>query len=143
MKIAPGIDADDWKRLDLGNPDSSDWERAISIFEYRIRGRFTDAVDFLIADDEQRPVAERRFGFAILAVDCFLVETLEAFRQGLTDTRSRSIFAIDPIEPIGGSLPQRQRRLVEAWAEIHQAELLGAWERLQSGRPPGKIEPLR
>ncbi len=90
MKIAPGIDADDWKRLDLGNPDSSDWERAISIFEYRIRGRFTDAVDFLIADDEQRPVTERRFGFAILAVDCFLVETLEAFRQGLTDTRSRS-----------------------------------------------------
>ena len=53
------------------------------------------------------------------------------------------IFAIDPVEPIGGSLPQRQRRLVEAWAEIHQAELLGAWERLQSGRPPGKIEPLR
>ncbi len=33
--------------------------------------------------------------------------------------------------------------LVEAWAEIHQAELLAAWDRLQAGRPPGKIEPLR
>jgi hypothetical protein len=29
------------------------------------------------------------------------------------------IFAIDSIELIGGSLPERQRRLVEAWAEIH------------------------
>ena len=53
------------------------------------------------------------------------------------------IFAVDTIELIGGSVPQRQRRLVEAWAEIHQAELSAAWERLQSGRPPGKIEPLR
>jgi Domain of unknown function (DUF4160) len=53
------------------------------------------------------------------------------------------IFAIDAIELIGGALPQRQRRLVEAWAEIHQADLLAAWKRLQEGRPPGKIEPLR
>lgn len=53
------------------------------------------------------------------------------------------IFAIDTIDLIGGSLPHRQRRLVEAWAEIHQAELLTAWERLQARRPPGKIEPLR
>lgn len=47
------------------------------------------------------------------------------------------------IELIGGSLPGRQRRLAEAWAEIHQAELLAAWASLQAGRPPGKIEPLR
>ena len=53
------------------------------------------------------------------------------------------IFAIDTIELIGGSLPQRQHRLVEAWAEIHQTELLAAWERLQTGQLPGRIEPLR
>jgi hypothetical protein len=27
------------------------------------------------------------------------------------------IFAIDPIEIMAGGMPQRQRRLVEAWAE--------------------------
>ena len=54
-----------------------------------------------------------------------------------------AIFAIDLIELMAGSLLQRQRRYVEAWAEIHQAELLAAWEHLQAGRPPGKIEPLR
>jgi Domain of unknown function (DUF4160) len=53
------------------------------------------------------------------------------------------IFAIDTIELIGGSLPRRQQRFVEAWAEIHQSELLAGWERLQAGRPPFKIEPLR
>jgi hypothetical protein len=46
-------------------------------------------------------------------------------------------------ELIAGSLPQKQRRFVEAWAEIHHAELLAAWEQLQAGRRPGKIEPLR
>ena len=54
-----------------------------------------------------------------------------------------AFFAIDLIELMAGSLPQRQRRYVEAWAEIHQAELLAAWEHLQAGHPPGKIEPLR
>jgi hypothetical protein len=54
-----------------------------------------------------------------------------------------AVFAFDTIEVIGGELPQRQRRLVEAWAEIHRAELQADWERLQAGRPPFKIEPLR
>jgi hypothetical protein len=34
-------------------------------------------------------------------------------------------------------------RLVEAWAEIHRAELHHDWDLLQSGEPPVKIDPLR
>ena len=41
------------------------------------------------------------------------------------------------------ALPTRQRRLVEAWAELHQQELLIDWERLQSGQPTLPIEPLK
>ena len=37
------------------------------------------------------------------------------------------IVSIDAVELIGGSLPQRQRRLVEAWAEIHRDELQRDW----------------
>ena len=44
---------------------------------------------------------------------------------------------------IGGALPARQERLVTAWAEIHQSELLENWATLQSGRRAFKIEPLR
>lgn len=54
-----------------------------------------------------------------------------------------AVFAIDTLECLGGSLPQPQQRLVEAWVEIHRAELLRDWDLLQSGRPPVKIEPLR
>jgi hypothetical protein len=52
------------------------------------------------------------------------------------------IFSIDPVDLIAGSLPRRQRRLVEAWAELHQAELRTDWQRLQEGRKPSPIEPL-
>ncbi|MGH9805165.1 MAG: hypothetical protein ACRD4D_08325 [Candidatus Acidiferrales bacterium] len=90
MKIAPGVEDADWKGLDLDTPDSPDWERAIAILEQRLRGRFTDVIDFLVAEDEKRVPQDRRYGFVVLAIDCLLVETLEAFRQGLTDTRSKS-----------------------------------------------------
>jgi hypothetical protein len=53
------------------------------------------------------------------------------------------IFSIDPVELIAGSLPRRQRRLVEAWAELHQAELRADWQGLQEGREPAPIEPLK
>ena len=35
-----------------------------------------------------------------------------------------AIYAIDSIEIIAGLFQIRQQRLVEAWAEIHQEELL-------------------
>jgi hypothetical protein len=53
------------------------------------------------------------------------------------------IFSFNPVELIGGSLPRRQRRLVEAWAELHEIELLADWDRLQEGRSPSPIEPLK
>jgi hypothetical protein len=56
---------------------------------------------------------------------------------------SVGIFQIDPVEMIAGGLPARQRRFVEAWAELHQQELLVDWDRLQGGEKPVPIEPLR
>jgi hypothetical protein len=47
------------------------------------------------------------------------------------------------IELIAGSLPTRHQRLVEAWAELHQAELANDWQSLQSGRKPEPILPLK
>ena len=53
-----------------------------------------------------------------------------------------AVIGLDPIEIIAGTLPRRQRRLVEAWAELHQAELVADWQRLQGGQPPLPIAPL-
>jgi hypothetical protein len=54
-----------------------------------------------------------------------------------------AVFGVDPIDLMAGGVPRRQRRLVEAWAELHQAELVADWRRLQSGDPALRIEPLR
>ena len=54
-----------------------------------------------------------------------------------------AVYSIDTLELINGTLPRRQQRLVEAWAELHQGELTENWERLQSGQLPYKIAPLR
>jgi hypothetical protein len=53
-----------------------------------------------------------------------------------------AVFSLEPIDMIAGGLPRRQRRLVEAWAELHQEELQAAWASLQSGRLPASIDPL-
>jgi len=53
-----------------------------------------------------------------------------------------AVFRIDPVDLMAGTLPRRQARLVEAWAELHQAELLEDWQRLQTGQPPIPIAPL-
>jgi hypothetical protein len=76
MQIAPRTDAADWKKLNLNNP--ADWETAISIFERRIRGRFTEAIEFLIADDEPRSPIDRRWGFACLP---WIVFSLKRYRH--------------------------------------------------------------
>ena len=54
-----------------------------------------------------------------------------------------AVCAIDTIELIAGTLPRRQQRLVEAWAELHQEELLDVWNRLQDGQIPYRIDPLQ
>ena len=53
-----------------------------------------------------------------------------------------AIYTLSPIELIAGSLPRRQRRLVEAWAELHEDELLADWQLLQSGQVSLPIAPL-
>jgi hypothetical protein len=53
------------------------------------------------------------------------------------------VFSLNPIELIAGDLPRTQRRLVEAWAELHVEELKADWARLQAGRPPLPIAPLQ
>jgi len=53
------------------------------------------------------------------------------------------VFSISPVAPLAGSIPQRQQRLVEAWAELHQTELIADWRLLQDGRKPAPISPLQ
>ena len=53
-----------------------------------------------------------------------------------------AVFTISPVQLVAGSLPQRQQRLVEAWAELHQNELEMDWRQLMDGRAASPIKPL-
>jgi len=90
MQIAPGINAKRWRQLRLNSPTSPDWCQAVDIGRSRIRGRFLDAIDLLVRADEAKQPHQRRLGFAIMALNCLLVEALQAFREGLLNTRRKS-----------------------------------------------------
>jgi hypothetical protein len=56
---------------------------------------------------------------------------------------SAAIYDLATLDLLAGSLPLRQQRLVQAWAELHHDELLEDWNWLQQGRHPNPILPLQ
>lgn len=77
--ISPRYTVADWRSLDFSKEEG--WQKAVDILEDRIRGRFLDQVDRI-----QRWLGA---GFAVMALDCLLIETLEQFRQGVHETPAR------------------------------------------------------
>jgi hypothetical protein len=55
----------------------------------------------------------------------------------------QSVFAIPSGEVLTGRLPSGKTRLVQAWIEIHQDELLADWQLAIDGQEVFKIEPLK
>jgi len=45
-------------------------------------------------------------------------------------------------EILAGELPRKQLRLVQAWIELRQDELIADWELAIAGENPHKINPL-
>ena len=79
MFISPHYTSYDWKKLTFSTED--EWQRGINIFEDRIRGRFLKPISYI----EGYTYA----GFAVLALDCLLIETLQQFREGVEETPRR------------------------------------------------------
>lgn len=44
---------------------------------------------------------------------------------------------------LAGSIPPKQLRLVQAWIDIHQDELMADWELALNGDEPFRIAPLQ
>ena len=81
LRIAPSRHGrpwtvEDWKALDFSTEE--EWQRGVDIFEDRIRGRFLGIVE-AIQDYEFS-------GFAVMALDCLLIETLQQFYEGKAET---------------------------------------------------------
>lgn len=54
-----------------------------------------------------------------------------------------AVIAIGSLETLRGELPANKLRLVLAWMEIHQEELLANWELASNGESLFKIDPLK
>lgn len=54
-----------------------------------------------------------------------------------------AVFSIPEGEMIEGKLPNKKVRLIQAWIEIHQEELMANWDLASTGREIFKIDPLR
>jgi hypothetical protein len=52
-------------------------------------------------------------------------------------------FTISDAEMIEGDLPNKQRKLVSAWIEIHKEELMADWQLAVTGQKVFDIDPLR
>lgn len=50
--------------------------------------------------------------------------------------------AIETLEVLAGSLPDRALRLVREWATLHRAELEADWQLARSAQPLERIAPL-
>lgn len=55
----------------------------------------------------------------------------------------KAVIDIKQCEITEGTLPRKKERLVLAWVEIHQEELLADWELASNGELPFNIDPLK
>ena len=67
MYISPRYSVSNWKILNLSTP--SDWRTAVRVLKDRLNQDFA--------------------GFAVLALDCLLIETLQQFKEGADETPRR------------------------------------------------------
>src|SRR3972149_3247845 len=76
MEIAPGFTDLKWKRLTFAG--QRDWIRAVAVLRRRLEERFLKPARALLR--------QKRSGFAGLALDSLLVETLQQFLVGVPGT---------------------------------------------------------
>jgi hypothetical protein len=54
-----------------------------------------------------------------------------------------AVFSIPEGEMIEGDIKKNKKRLVQAWIEIHQEDLMADWELAVNGQEIFKIDPLK
>lgn len=90
MEIAKGITAEDYNKLNLTKHINPDWQTAFKYLDSRLTERYIDPVEVLITSEKDISASQKRFGFTIMAIDCLLVETIQSFYEGVTNSHGQS-----------------------------------------------------
>lgn len=90
MEIAKGIYAKDYKDLNLANYSNQDWDCAFDFLDRRLTERYLEPIEVLQNEEKDKSPIDKKFGFTILAIDCLLIETIQSFYQGVTDSTGHS-----------------------------------------------------
>jgi len=90
MEIAKGIQHSDYLKLNLNDYSCPDWDTAIEYFKKRINERFIEPIRIFIESESDKQAIEKKYGFTILAIDFMLIETIQSFIEGKTETKSKS-----------------------------------------------------
>ena len=56
---------------------------------------------------------------------------------------SEAVYSIPDGKLLEGSLPANKEKLVQAWIEIHQEDLMANWELAVTGNAVFRIDPLK
>lgn len=56
---------------------------------------------------------------------------------------NEAVVALPSGDVLGGDLPANKMKLVQAWIEIHQEDLMADWELAVNGQEVFKIDPLK
>ena len=80
LRISPRYTSLDWAALDSNSPD--DWSKAADIVRDRLQGRFLGFATQLLPSKDS--------GFVVLAIDSLLAETIQQFKDGVTNGRGQS-----------------------------------------------------
>lgn len=120
MKLSPKYTENQWKTAFDG---SEDWATAINIVEDRIKGRWLASAHILLD--------EPNAGFAILALDCIVLESLWGFMNGkpVPQHQERQVYQAILTGPRFGWTAQQSedfRKLVRNGI-IHDAETRKRW----------------
>jgi len=89
FKISSSDKNDTWSKLNLTDNNSTDWDKAIQIFQDRFETRFFNPIKMLAEHADQK--IKFYSGFAILAIDCLLIETFNQFYHGIYTSEQKFI----------------------------------------------------
>jgi hypothetical protein len=80
LRISPQYTSLNWQALDANDP--KDWSKAADVVRDRLEGRFLGFAS--------NALKAKHSGFVVLAIDSLLAETIQQFKEGVTNGHRRS-----------------------------------------------------